>query len=160
MTTVALTLAQWLITSKLFYARNYLFLLPYLCLVAAIGWTQVTGKLSIPLGLAMLIGCIIPFTSLGSMTEVDLLLTDIHANTQQRDGVIVGCCVEEPIAYELHRSGEDDLRYFPNKDRLFIVTTETDSLEDLLNLYGISTVASTCKPDPTWTSFVVYQCVQ
>jgi hypothetical protein len=160
-----LALAQWVLTDKLFFGRNYLYLTPLLYLaggVASLALPQGKLRLNVvvaTLALALLVSCIVPFQRLGAPTQVDMVLSYIYEKMEGGDVIIMGCCVEEPVIYQISRAGGRGLLVPTIQTRrLFVLATEFNSLNDLLWRRRVADYVSDCQRTEGWQPFEVYVC--
>lgn len=151
-----LAVIQKLLTGYLLFPRNYLFLLPFIALVAAIGWDYLlrlpmpNGRLSFILAALFLLLGVFQLRTLDAPTPVDLLNAAFDKNARPGDAVLVGCCLEYPL---LFMRGSFDSR---TAERIAVVPTPYDSLEVLKARYGLPADLP-CAP-AKWDSFEVFLC--
>jgi hypothetical protein len=158
--TILVAIAQILVLHKVFFARNYLFLLAPVALLAGIGFSRVVNRYTVPLIAAVLIFSIIPFKSLdGSYIEKDVVMR-VEQNVGANDQILSGPCFNAPIQYTLLHNGESEKLFsMPPKQRVFVLYRE-GTYEDVLKLYDMQDNVSACQPvtDGSWSPFDVYVC--
>ncbi len=159
-----LALAQWKVTGKLFFARNYLYLTPLIYLAGAATVVVLPARVgrnggAAVLAFLLLIAVVVPFQRLGAPTEIDAVLSRISEHMVAGDVIIMGCCVEVPVTFELTHTGRAAL-LTPTAAtrRLFVLATEFNSLEDLLWRLRMQKYASNCQRADSWQPFEVYEC--
>jgi len=145
--------------------RNYLYILPLLCVGAAVLLTK------LPAGYGLLVGAaaaalslilwlppvdnIDAYINVKGAGDVFGVMADIQGNVAAEDeGVVIGCCIQEPIW--LYMVYQPDF-FMPNgKDRVYIIETEVETEAELRDLYGLTELA--CEPFDDWSGFDVYAC--
>lgn len=159
---VVLLLAQFVLTGQVFYGRNYLYLLPLVCLIAALGITLLSRRGTALLAVAVAVIAITPLrATLGAHTVFDQLLTRFDLLVSDSDMVVIGNFADEPMFYSLEQRGQMDLLFLSeNKTRLLVITQAGDEPETLLDVYGLRSYVEDCQQseDARWQPFVVYEC--
>ena len=158
--TVLIAIAQILVLHKLFFARNYLFLLAPVALLGGIGFSRIANRYTLPLMAAVLVFSIIPLKSLdGEYIEKDVLAR-VEQNVGADDQILSGPCFNAPIQYTLLHNGESEKLFStPPKQRVFVLYRE-GTYEDVLKLYNMEDKVVDCEPitDDSWSPFEVYLC--
>jgi len=154
-------LVQYALLSRTFYGRNFLYLLPVICLIAGFGVNAVFGKRTVYVALPMMLvaGVLLqPFLS--RQTNVDELLAFFDTRLQPDDMVLVGNFADEPMFYHLRmRDQWDRLRLTPEKERLMVAMQDDNELTTLLDVYSLTPYASDCRLSTEYVySFAVYEC--
>lgn len=95
---VLITIAQYALTGRTLYARNYLYLVPLMCVAAsmALRWRKA-------LAVACCVGALVVVLKLRELTLIDYL---VQVKRVYPD-LVLGCCVEEPVRYEVARALAD-----------------------------------------------------
>jgi hypothetical protein len=161
-TALALLLAQFVLTGQVFYGRNYLYLLPLVCVIAALGTTLLARRGTVIVAVAVAVISIVPLrTLLGAETVFDQLLARFDVLVTDSDMVVIGIFADEPMFYSLEQRGQMDLLFLSeNKTRLLVVTQAGDDPATLLDVYGLTDYVAGCQQseDGRWQPFVVYEC--
>ncbi len=159
-TTALIAVGQMIVLHKLFFARNYLYLIAPVALLGGIGLSHVVGRYTLPLIAGVLILSIIPLQQL----DRDYIEKDVYARVEQNvsdtDEILAGPCFNAPIQYELLHSGQGDKLFTtPPKQRVFVLYRER-TYEDVLKLYNMQDKVADCKKvtDGSWDPFDVYVC--
>lgn len=158
-TTLVLAAAQFILTHKFFYERNYLFLLAPLSLIAGVGLSRVTVRGTLPAGLVLLALTTLSFPSLRDPTEIDGVLTRVHQYTTSTDGLMVAPCWNAPVLYDLRHTGRESM-YWSEKQhysRVFVVS-RVQTLDEILDIYDARDAVTDCQQDDDWLPYVVYRC--
>jgi 4-amino-4-deoxy-L-arabinose transferase-like glycosyltransferase len=154
LTPLLLVPVQYLITGNVFFARNYLYLLPLLALCAARGAIVATKRqtgLSLAIALAVLQ---IPLISaLSTPGRTSALLAKVRATDET---ILIGCCIEEPVWYYLAAAQHD--RFLPGTDEFVVIVEPPNStLAEVLTLYGVE--GADCVREDGWV-FEGWRCTQ
>lgn len=160
--TVAVTVIQGAVSQRFFYARNYLYLFPLLAILAGTTaaclprWSQGIITLSWILPPLMWTMTQVPVSADILSAEPDLMrLVDyIDTDLSPGDGLMVGCCIDQPLWYYAAR--RIDQLDPDGKRRLVAVTTPHATLEQVLDGHGIK---ATCVLMERWQAVVLYECV-
>lgn len=159
---IALLLAQFALTGQVFYGRNYLYLLPLVCVIAALGTTLLSRRGRVLLAVGVAVIAIAPLrATLGAETVFDQLLTRFDLLVSDSDMVVIGNFADEAIFYSLEQRGQMDLLFLSkNKTRLLVITQNGDEPATLLDVYGLTSYVAGCQQseDGRWQPFVVYEC--
>jgi 4-amino-4-deoxy-L-arabinose transferase-like glycosyltransferase len=159
-----LALAQWLVTGKVFFGRNYLYLMPLVFLAGgslmfALPFLARRRWVNVALAGALMLSAVFPFRVLGAPTEVDAALARIAQNMSGHDLIVMGCCVDEPVIYHLISAGQTEwVTPSPETRRIFVLVTEFISFDDLLSRFGMTSHVSDCHRADAWEPFEVYEC--
>lgn len=157
LTALGLALVQEVITGRVPFPRNYIYITPFIALTAAVGWSYLLTRMSVVHSiLAALILGFVAYNaySLGQPTLVDQLQTEIESHTVENDYLIIDCCMEYPI-------------YFMNRETsLFDQTDDTERYIFIPENYvsykesiGDLETPLKCTPDH-WDNFSVYICTE
>jgi hypothetical protein len=156
---VALAVMQYVVMHRLFFARNYLYLVGPLAVLAAIGLARFPLSAYLPLVLVGL--SIVPFSSLGAETNIDQFLSRVEQNIGEGDTLVMGCCLAEPAWYHLQREGRAAMLVVTAATRrVFIAEGQGDKLDTLLDTYALRDLVDGCAPvdNDSWSPFSVYTC--
>ncbi len=158
--TLAAVLVQFVVLGRTFYERNFLYLLPIVCLFAALGLKALTRRWTLLAVVAMLIGAVLLLPpSLSAKTVVDQMITYIDTQLSSRDMVLVSNFADEPMIYTLQEGGEWDRLLLPDKDRLVVFAQAEDELPPLFAAYGLTPYVDQCAPLPAISdTFRVFAC--
>lgn len=146
-----LSYAVWLLTGKLVYDRNTLYLLPFFIMPSVSGLWQRLGVRGVAIACVVLSAQLPTVRHQIKPNEVDAILAqlgDIPADT----ALVMGCCADLPVRY--HASDHPSLNWH-NKDRVWVIRGITP-LPDVLNRHGFE--AMTCHYLTTWGTEIVYEC--
>lgn len=155
-----ITLIQWHITGKGFFARNYIFLTAPIIIVAAAGLRRIARQWSYGLAIGVMLLSIVPVQRLHNyIPEIDVVINAIRHHTHPGDFVVTGCCAEVPAYYYLEiREPTGWLTATPDKQRVVIIPTPLDNFEVLYaraNTEGL--IRKECRED-LWDTVTVYIC--
>lgn len=157
---VVMALAQEIITGSVLFPRNYVYLTAFFALVMALGISGVIERLTrhssilIVLILLILGGAASNAMKLGDETIVDTLQATLEAYTDEKDVIIVGCCLDYPIYYINRGTG-----YFTMNEmteRYIVIPTEYFRFEELTLSIPETLV---CEQDQ-WDTFEVHICTE
>lgn len=161
-TAVVLLLVQFALTGQVFYGRNYLYLLPLVCVIASLGMTLLSRRGTAVAALVVAVIAVAPLrATLGAETVFDQLLARFDQMVTDSDLVVIGNFADEPMFYSLEQRGQMDLLFLSeNKTRLLVVTQAADDPATLLDVYGLMSYVAGCQQseDARWQPFVVYEC--
>jgi hypothetical protein len=151
---LVLTPVQYWTTGSLFFARNYLYLLPLLAICAAIGaMVALRRQPGLSLFIALVVLQLPGINALSKPTLENALLEQVRATDET---VVISCCIEEPIWY--YMSQEPSERFMPVGDEFVVIVDRTFStLESVLDLYQIEDVS--CTPEDGWAT-EAWRCIR
>jgi hypothetical protein len=158
--TVLVAVAQILVLHKLFFARNYLFLVAPVALLGGIGFSYFARRWTIPLTALVLVASVIPLRSLDGDYLEKQVVALVEQNVGEHDQILCGPCFNAPVQhYLLHNDQGYKLFYTPDKERVFVLLRE-GTYNDVLALYNMQDNVTECKPvtDGSWGAFEVYLC--
>lgn len=158
---VILTLGQWVVLQRLFYARNYLYVFPLLAIPAGMAAARLPQWCRGIIALGWILPSLIWATTQAPITadilpvEPDLprLLDYIHTELNTGDDFIVGCCIDQPLWY--YAANDIDRLAPDGKGRLIVVTTPNATLQQVLKSYNVE---ATCAPLERWQTITLYEC--
>jgi uncharacterized membrane protein len=156
-TAALLAALQFAVTGRGFFARNYIYLLPTVALVAGIGGAlMLRSRRSVALAL---VAVTLPlglyhYNYLKDPTDVDALSAAIDTYLEPGEIIIMGCCLHYPIAY-LKGYYLDPVETV-NATQTIIVPTDFDPFDELYGLYLADTDAI-CTP-AQWDDIAIYVC--
>lgn len=157
-----LAFLQYVVTGTLFFARNYLYLLPFIAALAGMGLYTFKPAFPAPLAFLLLFIAIPDLLQLGQPNEIDRLRELVKTHTAETDVVLVGAGYAEPIIYHLVVDGYPDrLLLSVQKKRLLIIESDWENYRVIANLNGIAeAIVNNCAPveDPSWRPFSLYSC--
>lgn len=158
-TATGLALLQWVITGKVFFPRNYLYLLAPLILLAGMGLARLAGRYTILLAILVVGSGFLLLPPLDALTDVDTLAALIRQNPDG-DKVLIGCCLEEPVVYHLRLSGDSGRLHGYPESGYFLVVEDEQRLQEVLTLHDLSDRADSCVPltNSQWEPFSAYRC--
>ncbi len=158
--TMLIAVTQIMVLHKLFFARNYLFLIAPVALLAGIGLSRLAQRWTLPLIAALLLISVIPMRALdGDYIEKDVV-QKVEQNVGDHDQIVPGPCFNAPIQYYLLHNGQSDKLFStPPKQRVFVLVRE-GTYQDVLGYYDMQDKVSDCQPvaDGSWSPFDVYVC--
>jgi hypothetical protein len=145
---------QYLVSGSVFYARNYLYLLPLLALCAASGaMIALKRQPGLSLAIALVVLQAPAIVGLSMPGRQSALLDKVRATDES---VLMGCCIEEPIWYYMALPQHD--RFIPGTGEFVVIAEPPNStLEDVLGLYGVDGAA--CVREDGWV-FEGWRCTQ
>ncbi|MBN1313782.1 MAG: glycosyltransferase family 39 protein [Anaerolineae bacterium] len=158
---VLLACAQWEISHRLFYARNYLYALPLLAIPAGIAAT----RLSYVVRGIIVVGWLLPPIIWGSTQttisadilsvepELPRFLEYIDTELTPEDGLVIGCCIDQPAWY--YAAGKINQLDPQDKQRFVVVATPHASLEEILEDCNTDAVCTLLEP---WQTITLYEC--
>ena len=125
MITVLIAIAQILLLHKLFFARNYLFLIAPVALLGGIGLSRIAQRWTVPLIAAVLIISVTPFRALDGDYLEKQAVQRVEQNVGAHDQIVLGPCFNAPVQYYLLHNGESDKLFSsPDKERVFVLVRE------------------------------------
>jgi hypothetical protein len=163
-TALIITLVEYHLLKQAFYGRNYFYLLPLVCLVAAFGIAAIHHKGAVTIALTV---CVIAFfplrAALSVPTFVDQLLERFEMLLKPEDMILIGNFADEPMFYILQQRREwDRLRLGTNKKRLLVITEAGNHVMPLIEVYQLDAYidkdSCALSDDARWLPFVVYEC--
>lgn len=161
-TAVVLLLVQFVLTGQVFYGRNYLYLLPLVCVIAALGTTLLSRRGTVGVAVAVALIAAVPLrATLGAETVFDQLLARFDLMVAENDLVVIGNFADEPLFYSLEQRGQMELLFLSeNKARLLVITQAGDDMTTVLNVYGLTPYVAGCQQseDARWLPFIIYEC--
>lgn len=152
---ILLVPVQKALLGSVFFGRNYIYLLPFVCLLAALGLGART-LLPIPEAIVVLAVAglgLWTFYQMPTDTEIVEILVEIEA-LNEPDALVLGCCVNVPVWYYLDYS--PDLLLPQGSDSIYVVETVFENIETLAEQYSFNT--SSCQIYDVWAGYQVYLC--
>lgn|GEM_PF-2784643 len=163
-TAVTANLVQYVLLKQVFYGRNYFYVLPLVCVVAAFGMAAIHRKGAVIIALVVCVAAFFPLRgALSAPTFVDQLLERFETLLTPEDMILIGNFADEPMFYILQQRGEwDRLRLGADKKRLLVITEASNHVMPLIEVYQIDAYIDkdSCEPsdDARWLPFVAYEC--
>ncbi|MCU0497156.1 MAG: hypothetical protein MUF87_07395 [Anaerolineae bacterium] len=159
--TLILSIAQWVITDRLLYPRNYFYLLPMIALIAGMCFAHL--HTSVLLGLiAFMIGA----STLGvaQLQRPSDRLNTVYQIFQQHltptDSLLGGCCLDYPL-YHRFRQTIDERIYIitPQTTRIILWIDEVNTPEKIIQDYKLEPFITMdeCAPEQ-WDQLTVLVC--
>ncbi|NDJ60506.1 MAG: hypothetical protein GYB67_05235 [Chloroflexi bacterium] len=142
---IMIAAVQWIVLGRFFYARNYIFLVAPLALLAGVGASRVAGRWTLPLLATVLIASAIPLRALNQPHDVDLLLARIAAEVTPGDAVVVAPCFNAPIQYHLFKMDQGNLLFVEPGTEQVMVFTRGQPLDEVLALFGVRELVADCR---------------
>jgi hypothetical protein len=158
--TALVAVVQLLVLHKLFFARNYLFLVAPVALLAGIGFSAFARRWTLPLMALVLVASVIPLRALDGDYLEKQVVALVEQNVGEHDQILCGPCFNAPVQhYLLHNEQGYKLFPSPDKERVFVLLRE-GTVDDVLALYDMQDKVTGCQPitDGSWGSFEVYTC--
>ena len=158
--TIVIAIAQMLILHKVFFARNYLFLIAPVALLGGIGFSWIAKRWTAPLITLILFASVIPLQALDGDYLEKQVVERVEQNIGAHDQIIVGPCFNAPVQYTLLHNGEGNKLFASPKTERIFVLTNLATLEDTLDMFGMGDRVKACQPvtDGSWDPFEVYTC--
>lgn len=148
---------QWWITGGLLFPRNYAYLLPFIALLGAALVYQRAGAKG--LILAMLFALLLQVPAVkgpiapAPVDDILMHFVELPADT----GLLLGCCYDEPVRYEMASRGIEAARYFDLTDKTRVmVAPGLYQVDDLLEWNEVK--VKDCDPAPAWGQVIVVEC--
>lgn len=158
--TALVAVVQLLVLHKLFFARNYLFLVAPVALLAGIGFSTFARRWTLPLMALVLVASVIPLRALDGDYLEKQVVALVEQNVGDHDQILCGPCFNAPVQhYLLHNGQGAKLFPSPDKERVFVLLRE-GTVEDVLALYDMQDKVTGCQlvTDGSWGTFEVYTC--
>jgi hypothetical protein len=131
---IVISLAQEIVTGRVFFARNFYYLIPLTALLGGVGIAWLLRPVAVlryvSVGVLLLIGIGV-FQPLNEPTEASLLAAAIETETRAGDVVLVSCCLDYPLYYT-HRQRQELFQLTPEVKRVVFIPTALASLEELM----------------------------
>ncbi len=148
-------LMQYALTGRTLFARNYLYLIAPLVLLAGAGGVWLLRRATLPVALIILLISVSTWARLDSPEAFErIVIEQVNERVTASDWLIVGPCFNAPVLHYLtHNERSEVLFERPNIDRVVVLSRE-GTLDDTLALFDATNRVSACQPDPTWTPIV------
>ena len=156
--TLAVSLVQLLVLDKLFWARNYLYLLAPIALLAGVGFSRLVTNRSLVAVFALAALIIFPVGFLNGDYEEKQVIELINRNLSANDQIIAAPCFNAPVLHYLaHNDRGEQLFSTPTTERVFVLTNNFP-LQQVIDQFDAQ--VSSCQPvtDGSWGAFDVYLC--
>mgnify|MGYP001160647382 CR=1 FL=1 len=165
-----ISVAQLAVLGKLFWTRNYLFVIAPVALLAGVGFSQIMrwiermglrGKWIQPALVAASAAAallLFPSTALDSNYAEKEVIGLVEQNVGAHDQIVAAPCFNAPIQhYLLHIPGDERLFSTPETERVFVFLNSY-SLDEVTAMFGAQ--VHTCEPvsDGSWGSWGVMVC--
>lgn len=156
LTAAGITIIQSAVLGKVFFARNYLYLLVPITLIAGVGISRLPKSGWI--APALLIFAIVPLLNLSQPTEIDAFIARVDAHLQPTDAIIVGCCLAESTWYHLLQTERVYLmEAHPQVERV-LIAERSQYLQTTISDYQLEGLVSDCQLLESWAPFEVFEC--
>jgi hypothetical protein len=147
---LSLSFVQEIVTGKVFFARNFYYLIPLTTLMSGVGLAAVLRAKPALVGTAVFV-CLLfginLFQTLNAPTEASQLAASIETNSEAGDVLQIGCCLDFPVYYS-YRDTLDLFLYTPETRRIVFVPTQYATLDEMLVYHhrqnGIAIALETC----------------
>lgn len=157
---VLLTLVQWIVTYRLFFPRNFLYLLPLIAFIGAVGIYQLSKfRLNLIVPLLLAAGGMWGILPLDQNTHIAAQLAAIEEHSSDGDVLFVGAGYYDPIYYHVRVQGDTSRDYFmpsDETDRFVLMPTAMD-VETLVSLYELEPYIDQCGEED-WNGYSVITC--
>ena len=157
-TTIGLTVLQIVVTGNGTFARNYLYVVPTLAIVSAIGLEQLmkSWTAAMPLTMLILIALLFPAThDLSLKTRADHALSYIQQSREDAT-VVPGCCVDMQVYYHL---GDDHPKLILDSSKQGVdILVDSDTLEQVITFHRLEDDVHDCQYTTEWFSLFIYTC--
>lgn len=155
-----LTLAQWVITNRLFFPRNYLYLVPFISMIGAIGIYRFSMlRINVIIPVVLLIGGLWGTHTSGHNTHILAQLNAIEENALDGDILFVGAGYFDPIYYHIRLQNVAPRDYFVSSnqsDRFALMPTSMD-IDTIIDIHGLEPYIEQCSEE-SWDDYTVYTC--
>ena len=149
---LSLSLVQEIVTGKVFFARNFYYLIPLVTLLSGMGLAALS-RAKPPLVTAVVLTCLLlganHFQTLNAPNEISQLAEAIKAKARDGDVILISCCLDFPINY-MHRQRQELFHFTTDNKRVIFVPTAVTSLEGLMaynHQNGPQLVPETCQQE-------------
>lgn len=153
---------QWIVMNRLFFPRNFLYLLPLISIVSAIGLVELTRYHS---GLIMICSFLIlglgllGISSLQKNSHLQKWIDTIETNSLYADVILVSPAYYDPIYYELTYLGKGNRDYFmpTNDSNRFVFIPHLISFDEFVEIQELTHYVGKCGEE-IWNSTTVITC--
>lgn len=157
LSTIGVMIAQWIILHTLVFPRNLVFFVPVAVLVIG-GLFEVVPKNR----WVVMILAVLAFVSLYTQVQVERTRTEdivetISQYAQEGDYLVMGCCEEFPVGYELDQLGFGYLLYAERDYDRVVIFPFQSPMDVLVNIYSLQSIIDLCEPDQ-WDDYQPYVC--
>lgn len=160
LTALLLIPVQYAILGKVFFGRNYIYLLTLLTMWGGLTITSIFQRYTYPIIISIFIVSSIIFRRLDDERDSLELATLVEKNVAGHEAVIIGCCLNEPTWYYLVKRGKLDLLTTePGTQTVYVVETRFDSYSMLLQEYALDKYVDVCEITSGWEPYNVYRCI-
>jgi len=161
-TCLVVAAAQLVLTGRVFYGRNYMFLLAIFVPVAGVGLAYIAQRSTVPLILGGLIIVTIPLQFLDDPVAGDYMIAHMD-NMATNEILLTRTCWNPAVEYYYIRRDESPPLWTPQSEaeRIFVLVGTTQTLDLVLELENATDALNSCQPvtDGSWDPFEVYQCL-
>lgn len=160
--TLLVSAVQLLLLDKLFWTRNYLYLIVPFAVIAGIGFSRVIAPPALAAALIVVAFAVFPSTFLDGSYNEKTLMGLLDRNLTPTDRVIAAPCFNAPVQhYLIHTGRADRLFSTPDTERVFVVLN-IYTLPEVLAMFDAQADvdAASCQPasDGSWNPFEVMVC--
>ncbi|MBL8132860.1 MAG: hypothetical protein JNL42_13455 [Anaerolineae bacterium] len=156
----AAVLGQFVLTGHALFARNYLYLIAPLALLAGAGGARLLRGFSPAAVLLLTAAGAFSLPALDGVYMEKAIIGQIDQHVGDTDWLIVGPCLNAPALHHLTQTGRADLLFErPGISRVIVVTRE-GSIEDNLAYFDAADRVRACQPfsDIAWASVNAFVC--
>lgn len=155
--TVLIMSLQYIVSGSLIFPRNLMFLLPIVVFVGGGFLLRVVRYQVLFIAIAFFSVANIYITIQREPTTTDLLLETVEQYTIESDFLILGCCEEYPLWYELIQRHQGYLVDSRKDFNRVIVLPFRASFDELIGKYSLENVVENCEVED-WNQFQPYVC--
>jgi len=159
--TLVLAVMQKWLTGVYVPERIYVYFVPFLSLIAAVGWLWLMKRLptytqfaAVGLAVVLLLMTVVDTRHFSEPSSVARLQAAIEQHRTPQDAIILGCCWDYPLAYN-NPDGEI-FRVSETTENYVLITSRYFPFERLYDLY-ITDQSVDCTAE-MWNTFEVYTC--
>lgn len=156
----AAVLGQFALTGHALFARNYLYLIAPLALLAGAGGARLLRGFSPAAVLLLTAAGAFSLPALDGVYMEKAILGQIDQHVRDSDWLIVGPCLNAPTLHHLTQTGRADLLFErPGVSRVIVVTRE-GRIQDNLAYFDAADRVRACQPfsDIAWASVNAFVC--
>lgn len=146
---LSLSVAQELVTGRVFFARNFYYLIPLTTLVSGVGLAALL-RARPALVAAAVFACLMVggnlFQMLNAPTEASQLAAAVETEAETGDFLLIGCCIDFPVYYS-HRDKPDLFRHTSETRRIVLIPTPFAMLDEMFAYHrqnGLAIEPETC----------------
>lgn len=155
-----LILIQWVVTDRLFFPRNFLYLLPLITIIGAIGIYSLSKfRINLIVSVLLLIGGLWGIQTLERNSHVADMLVAFDDNALDGDVLFVGGGVYDPLYYHIRLQGDTLRDYFVASDQSdrFVIMPTTMEVDEIISLHELDPYIDTCTEE-LWNGYEMLTC--